>query len=266
MHHRPAQDPVMSSTTIKALAPLACLGLALWLGLTSTGHAQAQLMSAPMEVRSAGPMSLRVFAVNWELDGPLAMRQIRFHVYNQGPETLEATLLVPLESREQFQGFALETQGQWVDATPVKGLSSDVTQVPGTLGGTTSQANTADGKHHRVRLPSIPAQGFRSVQITVTSSAQEASCGWMHPLVLPQGDYHGFTLSVHARSELPPSGHATWRPVGTASGVSERTWRLWARTSTQVPKTVCLKSTPPDAQPAPAAPKESVVGRGSSQP
>lgn len=266
MHRLPAQGPVVPSRTIKAFSPLACVGLALWLGIAPAGHAQALLMSSPMEVRSEGSMSLRVFAVNWELDGPLALRHIRFHVYNQGSEALEATLLLPLGPREQFQGMSLETQGQWVDATPVKGVSSDVTQVLGTPGGATTQANTDDSNRYRVRLPSIPAQGFRSVQITVTSSAQEASCGWIHPLVLPQGDYHGFTLSVQARSELPPSGHSTWRPVGPSAVPGDRTWRLWARTSTQVPKTVCIKSTPPGAQPAPETPKESVVGRGLSRP
>jgi hypothetical protein len=236
--------------------------MALWFGLAPVGHAQVQLMNAPMEVQSDAAMSLRVFAVNWELDGPLALRHIRLHVYNASPQALEATLLVPLGPKEQFHGVALETQGRWVDAAQLNRMGSDVTlEAEPPAGVSAAPSDKEEGKRLRVRMSSIPAQGFRSVQITVASSAQEASCGWMHPLVLPRGAYHGFALSVQARSEQAPSSHTTWRATGNHSEAGARTWQMWARTSTQLPRMVCL--TP--AMPAPQVPQGLPSGAGPGQ-
>jgi hypothetical protein len=242
MLNLPAQSPGKPQRTTKALANLACFGISLVFGFAPAGHAQVQQMSAAMEVRSEAPVTLRVFAVEWEFDGPVALRHIHLQLSNSGPQAPEATLFIPARPQEQLRAIALDTHGRLVGAAPLNRSSSGPTEGAGTPGGAAAAPQEKDqDSRYRVRVAPIPAQGQRTVRITVASTAQDAPCGWLHPLVLPQGAYHGFLLSAKARSELQPSAHATWREVGNHSEGGERTWMMSARTSTQMPKTVCIK-------------------------
>lgn len=240
----PTSLPTASATagiSPKAHKPLARLLALVGLGLTvgSASQARPAQASAALEVQATTPVEARTGSVEWELDGPFALRHMTVVLSNPSQLTLEATLRVPLGSQEVLRGFALDVNGRLTDAVPVERVKARVA-----FESTVRQAidpalvERDEGNSYRVRVFPVPAMGQRTVRITVASLAKRAPCGWAHQLTLPRGRYDGFSLLVKARTAEAPQATGPWRSTTTANG--ETIWSVAARTDQNIPGTVCL--------------------------
>ena len=158
----------------------------LW-GLAMFGIAQsAGAGAAPAAITVAGAdgdVVLSTSRLEWELDGPFALRRIELQVRNPHERPLEATVTVALAANERLHGYALDVDGELRQAVAVERVKAEVAfedtvraQVDPAL------ARKDAGNRYSIRVFPVPAGGERRLRIDVASLAGREACGWRHRL------------------------------------------------------------------------------------
>lgn len=194
--------------------------------------------SPALRVRGDTAVELALTAARWEFDGPFALRHLDIRLRNNGPRAAEATLELPLGAQEQLRGFALDVNGQLVDAVPVERVQARVA-FESTVRQNVDPAlvEKDEGNRYRIRVFPVPAGGQRLARITVATLAERAACGWEHRLSLPRNRTADAAVPWTLTSTSAPTADAWPRATGAKEAA------LWQRQSSDaaaVPATVCL--------------------------
>ena len=195
-------------------------------------------------------IALQKLAVEVDVLPALAQTQLTMTFHNPNHRPLEGELVVPLLEGQKITAMALDINGEMRAAVPVpKAQGQQVFEAVERRQVDPALLEQVSGNQFRLRVYPIPAQGTRTVSITISQalSPEDGRLRYRLPVRLGQvgtaqihinsrlNSADGFQIPVGFQSEARPGGgftaQATWTHKGQARTVE---WLFAAPNTTQV--------------------------------
>ena len=206
-------------------------------------------MNVPKQAQTQA-IALQKLAVDVEILPVLAQTQLTMTFYNPNHRPLEGELVVPLAEGQKITAMALDINGEMRAAVPVpKAKGQQVFEAVERRQVDPALLEQISGNQFRLRVYPIPAQGTRTVSITVSQalSHQDGRLVYQLPVRFGKvGNAHirvnsslnsaeSFQLPTGFQSEAKPNGGFVAQAKGMGQGLERvLTWQFATPKTTQV--------------------------------
>ena len=206
-------------------------------------------MNVPKQAQTQA-IALQKLAVDVEVLPALAQTQLTMTFYNPNHRPLEGELVVPLAEGQKITAMALDINGEMRAAVPVpKAKGQQVFEAVERRQVDPALLEQISGNQFRLRVYPIPAQGTRTVSITVSQalSHQDGRLVYQLPVRFGKvGNAHirinsslnsaeSFQMPTGFQSVAQPNGGFVAQAKGMSQGLERvLTWQFAAPKTTQV--------------------------------
>jgi hypothetical protein len=172
-------------------------------------------------LRGERPVRLQRLDIHSAISGGMAETRVRMVFFNPNSRVLEGNLQFPLADGQQVTGFALDIDGAMRPAVPVeKSRGRQIIEMEERRGVDPALLEHTQGNQFRLRVYPIPAQGTRTVELTVAEPLARDSEGWIYRLPLAYANgVKDFVLNVEVQgaATAPRFGGLADAPVFSAA-------------------------------------------------